>query len=98
MERVRLNNFDALAGVYRTPRSDSGISATMTTALKITADRMADCGLCSRMMFSRSRPGNSATNIAGMIAKYLAMSLAIENVVNAPRVISSCLQIGRAHV
>ena len=28
-----------------------------------------------------------------MIAKYLAMSLAIENVVNAPRVISNCLPI-----
>ena len=28
-----------------------------------------------------------------MIAKYLAMSLAIENVVSAPRVISSCLPI-----
>ena len=30
-------------------------------------------------------------NIAGRIAKYLATSLAIENVVSAPRVISSCL-------
>ena len=32
-------------------------------------------------------------NIAGMMAKYLATSLAIENVVSAPRVISSCLPI-----
>ena len=32
-------------------------------------------------------------NIAGMIAKYLATSLAIENVVSAPRVMSSCLPI-----
>ena len=32
-----------------------------------------------------------ATNIAGMIAKYFATSLAIENVVSAPRVMSSCL-------
>ena len=32
-------------------------------------------------------------NIAGMMAKYLATSLAIENVVNAPRVIRSCLPI-----
>jgi potassium-transporting ATPase ATP-binding subunit len=30
-----------------------------------------------------SSPGNRATNMAGMIAKYLAMSLAIENVLNA---------------
>jgi hypothetical protein len=34
-------------------------------------------------------------NIAGMIAKYFAMSLAIENVVSAPRVMSSCLPIRR---
>ena len=32
-------------------------------------------------------------NIAGMMAKYFATSLAIENVVSAPRVISSCLPI-----
>jgi len=32
-----------------------------------------------------------AAKIAGRIAKYLATSLAIENVVSAPRVISSCL-------
>jgi hypothetical protein len=34
-------------------------------------------------------------NIAGMIAKYFAMSLASENVVSAPRVMSSCLPIRR---
>ena len=32
-------------------------------------------------------------NIAGTIAKYLATSLAIENVVSAPRVMSNCLPI-----
>ena len=32
-------------------------------------------------------------NIAGIMAKYFATSLAIENVVSAPRVISSCLPI-----
>ena len=32
-------------------------------------------------------------NIAGMMAKYLATSLAMENVVSAPRVISNCLPI-----
>ena len=32
-------------------------------------------------------------NSAGMMAKYLATSLAIENVVNDPRLISSCLPI-----
>src|ERR1700684_3022839 len=32
-------------------------------------------------------------NIAGIMAKYFATSLAIENVVSAPRVISNCLPI-----
>ena len=42
-------------------------------------------------MFSAPSAGYVAMNIAGMIAKYFATSLAIENVVSAPRVISSCL-------
>ena len=45
----------------------------MMIALKITADRIADTGLCSRMTLIMSRPGNIATNIAGMIAKYFAI-------------------------
>jgi CheY-like chemotaxis protein len=36
----------------------------------------------------------TGANIAGIIAKYLAMSFASENVVSAPRVISNCLRIG----
>ena len=44
-------------------------------------------------MFSCPSAGYVAMNIAGMIAKYFATSLAIENVVSAPRVISSCLPI-----
>ncbi|CPU64483.1 Uncharacterised protein [Mycobacteroides abscessus] len=43
------------------------------------------------MTLSTSRPGNTPMNIAGMIAKYFATSLAIENVVSAPRVMRSCL-------
>jgi len=39
------------------PRNASGINATMMIALKMTADRIADCGECSRMMLSLSRPG-----------------------------------------
>ena len=35
----------------------------------------------------------SARNIAGIIAKYLATSFAIEKVVSVPRVISNCLPI-----
>ena len=44
-------------------------------------------------MFSVSSCGKTPANIAGMIAKYLATSFAIENVVSEPRVISSCLPI-----
>ena len=43
------------------------------------------------MTLSGAISGNTPMNIAGRIAKYLATSLAIENVVSVPRVISSCL-------
>ncbi len=62
-------------------------------ALKTTADRMADCGEWRYMMLSAFRTGNAPANMAGIMAKYFATSLAIENVVRAPRVISSCLPI-----
>ncbi len=45
------------------------------------------------MRLSRSSAGITAANIAGMMAKYLATSLAIEKVVNAPRVMRSCFPI-----
>ena len=45
------------------------------------------------MMFSTCICGIASEKIAGMIAKYLAISLAIEKVVREPRVISSCLPI-----
>src|SRR5882724_8070077 len=61
----------------------------MTCALKITAERIADCGVRRPMMFSALRTGNAPANIAGIIAKYFATSFAIENVVKAPRVINS---------
>ena len=56
----------------------------MIRALKMTADRIAECGLSSFMMLSVSSAGNTPANIAGMMAKYLATSLAIENVVSEP--------------
>ena len=43
------------------------------------------------MIFSASSP--RFANNAGRIAKYFAISLEIENVVKAPRVISNCLPI-----
>src|ERR1700733_1884514 len=78
---------------YLTPRKASGISAIMISALKITADRMADSGVFRCMMLSAFRTGKVPANMAGMMAKYFATSLAIENVVSAPRVISSCFPI-----
>src|SRR6266567_673294 len=69
------------------------MSPTMIRALKMTAERMADCGVFRCMMFSAASTGKVAANMAGMIAKYLATSLAIEKVVSAPRVIRSCLPI-----
>ena len=50
------------------------------------------------MMLSVARPGKMPTNIAGMIAKYFATSLAIEKVVSAPRVMSSCLPIATTSI
>ena len=50
-------------------------------------------GVSSCMTLIRSSAGSTPANIAGMMAKYLATSLAIENVVSEPRVISSCLPI-----
>ena len=40
-----------------TPRIASGISATMTSALKMTAESIADCGVARRMMLSASSCG-----------------------------------------
>ncbi|MNI73122.1 hypothetical protein D3C73_1291010 [compost metagenome] len=73
--------------------SASGISTTMISALKITADRMAEAGVVRCMMFSTFNCGKTVAKAAGMMAKYLATSLATLNVVSAPRVISICLPI-----
>ena len=63
------------------------------TALKITADRIALSGLCNPMIFNTPSEGIVTMNRAGTIAKYLATSLAILNVVSVPRVINNCLPI-----
>ncbi len=65
----------------------------MMSALKMTAERIADSGEASFITLSLSSPGKTPANIAGMIAKYFATSFAIEKVVSEPRVISSCLPI-----
>src|SRR5664279_5821872 len=49
------------------------MSPMMIRALKMTADRIADSGVASRMMFRVSSPGKTPANMAGMIAKYFAI-------------------------
>ena len=95
MKRFRRSRCAALVGMNLTPRSASGISITMMMALKMTAERIAERGVCRSMMLRSLSTLTLAkpANIAGMIAKYFATSFAIENVVSEPRVISSCLPI-----
>ena len=59
----------------------------------MTALRMALSGEARCITLRGAIAGNTPTSIAGMIAKYLATSLAMLKVVRAPRVISSCLPI-----
>ena len=63
----------------RTPRNASGIRNKMMMALKMMAERMAECGLCRCRMSIFERPGKMLKNIAGMITKYFATSFVIEN-------------------
>lgn len=65
----------------------------MISALKMTAERIADSGEVRPMTLSLSSDGYATANMAGMIAKYFATSLAMEKVVRAPRVMRSCLPI-----
>eukprot|EP01022_Parablepharisma_sp_SALTPOND_P006709 TRINITY_DN12717_c1_g1_i1.p1 TRINITY_DN12717_c1_g1~~TRINITY_DN12717_c1_g1_i1.p1 ORF type:complete len:1877 (-),score=641.20 TRINITY_DN12717_c1_g1_i1:7532-13162(-) len=93
ISRLRRSSTAAPSARQRTPRRASGIRATITSALKITADMMAELGLARRITSSAPSCGQLAANIAGMMAKYLATSLAILKVVRLPRVISICLPI-----
>src|SRR3989441_345497 len=65
----------------------------MMSALKITAERIALSGVARCMTFSVPSDGYVVAKAAGMMAKYLATSLAMLNVVSAPRVISICLPV-----
>ena len=58
--RLRRSIVAALSARNFTPRSASGISATMISALKMTADRIAERGESRCMMFSRSSTGKHA--------------------------------------
>ena len=62
-------------------------------ALKITAESIAEVAECRFMTSNGFNQGSVPANRAGTMAKYLAKSLATEKVVNAPRVMRSCLPI-----
>src|SRR5262249_39677496 len=96
--RFRRSICAALCGLYRTPRSASGTRATMMSALKMTAARIALEGVRRYMMFNLFNAGYVVMNIAGMIAKYFDTSFMIENVVSAPRVMSSCLPMATTSI
>ena len=51
-QQVAAQDAAAPSGRYSTPRSASGTSAMMTSALKMTAERIALCGVASRMTLS----------------------------------------------
>ena len=70
----------------------------MIRALKMTALRMALSGERSPMMLRGAMTGKTPTSRAGMMAKYLATSLAMLNVVSAPRVMSICLPISTTSI
>ena len=62
-------------------------------ALNIKAETIALLVVARFMIFKTFISGITIINMAGMIAKYLAISLAILKVVNAPLVIKSCFPI-----
>ena len=65
----------------------------MIIALKIKAERMALYGVAKCMILRTPNSGIAIINIAGIMAKYFAISLAMEKVVKLPLVIRSCLPI-----
>src|SRR4051794_35665722 len=82
-----------LIGLYAIPFMAKGINSGIMTALKISADNTADRGEFSFITLRASICGIAKVNMAGIIAKYLAISFAILNVVKAPLVINSCFPI-----
>lgn len=87
------NSLDALIGLYLTPFIANGIRKGIIIALKINADKIALDGELSPIIFKTFICGIAIVKIAGIIAKYFAISFAIENVVNDPLVINNCLPI-----
>src|SRR6185437_16270139 len=81
INKLRRSKALAPTGRYTTPLSAMGINSGIMSALKITADKMADDAECRCMMSMALSHGSVEANKAGTMAKYLARSLAMENVV-----------------
>src|SRR5690606_32476909 len=92
------NKADAPIDLYASPISYTGINIGSWIALKRIAERIADSGLLNFMIFNGANAGIIATNNAGIIAKYLATSLAILKVVSVPLVINSCFPISTTSI
>src|SRR6478736_1164278 len=100
MSRLRRRILDAPSGRNRTPLSARGIRRMMMMALKMTALRMALCGVARRITLSGAIWGKVPRSIAGIMAKYFATSLAMLKVVSAPRVmraIAVAIKVHAAH-
>src|SRR2546425_5303669 len=89
MSAFLMNRDIVLVGLNRIPFMASGIKRGMMAALKMRAERTAVFSPSPRM-FRAFSSGRVDANITGTIAKYFATSLAMLNVVTAPRVMSSC--------
>ncbi len=89
----------AETGRYLTPFRARGIRAIIISALNITALKIALSGVVSFIILSTLKGANpeevtyNDVAIAGIMAKYLATSLAMLKVVSAPRVISNCFPV-----
>src|SRR6266516_3909274 len=89
MSAFLMNRAIVLVGLNRIPPIARGIRSGMMIALKMSAERTAVFSPSPRT-FRAFSSGRVVANITGTIAKYLATSLAMLNVVTAPRVMSSC--------
>src|SRR2546421_10407163 len=93
MSRLRRSTAAAPRGRNLTPFRASGMRATMMRALKITADRMAECGLARRMTLRVRRGGKTSWNMAGVVGEYFATAVAGEKGGSGPRGGRGCVPI-----
>ena len=69
----------------------SGINTTIISALKITAESIAEAGLCGYIIFNEASGGYVATKSRWYNSEIFARSLTTLNVCQRPLVIIICL-------